>query len=58
MEERLSDTMPIFRDEAERAVLGAILLAVQAVFESLENRLKPESFLKFPIKCFFRRFGR
>ena len=43
MEERLSDTMPIFRDEAERAVLGAILLDGQAVLEILENKLKPES---------------
>ena len=53
MEERLSDTMPIFRDEAERAVLGAILLDGQAVFERLENKLKPESFFKVSHQVLF-----
>ena len=53
MEERLSDTMPIFRDEAERAVLGAILLDGQAVFERLENKLKPESFFKVSQQVLF-----
>ena len=53
MEERLSDTMPVFRDEAERAVLGAVLLDGQEVFEKLENKLKPESFFKVSHQVLF-----
>lgn len=44
MEERLSDAMPIYREEAEKAILGAILLEGGTIFEKIENKVRPESF--------------
>lgn len=45
MEERLSDSMPIYREEAEKAILGAILLEGKTVCERVEScHIKPDSF--------------
>lgn len=44
MDEKLSDSMPIYREEAEKAILGAILLEGSSIFERIENKVRAESF--------------